>query len=331
MNEIRYRSGYPRLTEAGLRGRDGKHYQAHPDLLAAANVALELRMPLLLTGEPGCGKTDFAFAAASGLGWGPPLESHVRSDTRARDLLYHYDSLRRFGDAHHGGEAGAKRAEDPRRYIALRPFGRALLSPVPRVVLIDEIDKAPRDLPNDLLRELDHGRFEIPEIPDDIVAEPGHAPVDIDDLTTYRRTMVPPTHPDRRPLTLITSNVERQLPDPFLRRCVFFHIPFPDDDQLRAILTSRFTGEDGVPGLMIDRALTVFSALRKTASLTKQPSTSELIRWVEALHRLHEPGFVLGVLDRIVGETSNRRWRALPALSCLIKLREDLGRLGGGL
>ena len=339
MVELPYRAGLPRLTDAGMRGRDGRPYQAHPDLLAAANVALELGMPLLLTGEPGCGKTDFAFAAASGLGWGAPLEAHVRSDTRAHDLLYHYDVLRRFGDAQHGGVAGVGRAQDPRPYIDLRPLGKALLSPVPQVVLIDEIDKAPRDLPNDLLRELDQGHFEIPEISDASADERADStvagftlpPIDLDDRATYRRTMVPPAGRACSPLTIITSNVERQLPDPFLRRCVFFHIPFPDDDQLRAILVSWLADQDAPPDLMIDRALTVFSALRGVPSLIKRPSTSELIRWVEALHRLHEPALVVRALERLDLNAGRPDWRALPALSCLIKLREDLGRLRDGL
>ncbi len=122
--------------------------------------------------EPGCGKTDFAFAAASGLapvGASPadrkPLEKYVRNDTRAQDLLYHYDAVRRFGDSQTGGEDGCRRAAMPQNYIVLEALGAALVSPVRKVVLIDEIDKAPKDLPNDLLRELDQGWFEIPEIP----------------------------------------------------------------------------------------------------------------------------------------------------------------------
>lgn len=326
MDELRYRAGFPRLNDTGLKGRDGNDYLAAPDLLAAANVALELNMPLLLTGEPGCGKTDFAFAAASGLGVGEPLESYVRSDTRASDLLYHYDALRRFGDAHNGGTAGARRAEDPRRYIALRPFGQALMSPSLQVALIDEIDKAPRDLPNDLLRELDQGHFEIPEIDTNLAAKLDLVPVEVEDPATYRRRMERP-NPSERPLIIITSNVERQLPDPFLRRCVFFHIEFPETNQLRAILVSRFGG--AFDDLLLDRVLTVFSALRDDRSLTKRPSTSELIRWVEALHTLYEPGFVGRALERFSSESDRGRWLGLPALSCLIKLREDTDRLAG--
>ncbi len=228
---------YPRILADRLRGRERHVYQADPGLLAAANAALALGMPLLLTGEAGCGKTDFAYAVAHALSTDPEvetsksklLECYVRSDSRAQDLLYHYDALSRFGDAHHGGEAGKQRAEEVRNYIELRDLGRALMSSSLRVVLIDEIDKAPRDLPNDLLRELDQGHFEIPEIPAadfpaDASAKSGDRgqPIDSDRPLTYRNQMRRPEGA-HKPMVIITSNVERQLPDPFLRRCVFFH------------------------------------------------------------------------------------------------------------
>lgn len=226
---------YPRIRAERLRGREGHVYRADAGLLAAANAALALEMPLLLTGEAGCGKTDCAYAVASALvedrevtpGESDLLECYVRSDSRAQDLLYQYDALGRFGDASHGGPAGARRAEEVRNYIELRPLGRALMSAGLRVVLIDEIDKAPRDLPNDLLRELDQGHFEIPEIPaaDDQSGETA-TPIDPDRPLTFRNQMRRPEGA-RKPMVIITSNVERQLPDPFLRRCVFFHIPFP--------------------------------------------------------------------------------------------------------
>jgi len=341
-----YRPPHPRLSGENLRGRDGHPYHPHPDLLAAANAALELQLPLLLTGEAGCGKTDFAFAAASGLRNHPDadaktpelLECYVRSHSQARDLLYHYDAIRRFGDAQHGGEAGRLRAEDPHPYLRLRPLGRALMSPQLRVVLIDEIDKAPRDLPNDLLRELDQGHFEIPEIPADGDAEP--PTVNPDDPSTFRNTMRRPNR-EQRPLVIITSNVERQLPDPFLRRTVFFHIPFPDPPALRQILFSRFekvveeTGE-----LFLDRVVDVFQALRAVPSLTKKPATSELIHWLQALTGLYDPAAVYRTLNTFAGGVlptaraaarswSELPWKTLPALGCLVKLREDTDRLYG--
>ena len=144
---LEYEPPYPRIAANGLRGREGHEYVADDRLLAAANAALALQMPLLLTGDAGCGKTDFAWAATGALaGNDPPeddtlLECYVRSDSRAKDLLYSYDAIRRFGDAQHGGEEGRRRAEDARQYIDLQPLGIALMSRRLRVVLIDEIAK----------------------------------------------------------------------------------------------------------------------------------------------------------------------------------------------
>lgn len=312
----------PRLPTEGLRGRDNNAYHAPKDLITAAQVALTLGRPLLLTGEPGCGKTDFAFAAEAALrAHGDPadpglLECHVRSDSRARDLLYHHDALARFGDAHHGGDAEKARARDPRNYLQLLPLARALVSPHLRVVLVDEVDKAPRDLPNDLLRELDHRSFEIPEIPMDAPEHP----------SGLRRVMG-----DRRsrPFVIITSNVERQLPDAFLRRCVFFHIPFPDEAALKLILQDRFPGT----APLHDRVLRIFLALRDV-SLTKKPATSELVDWVGALEAVFARADVDDTLTKVASSLDKARspasaaWTALPALSCLVKLREDLDKLG---
>lgn len=247
-----------------LYGREGQRYLAEPELVAAANAALYLEMPLLLTGEPGCGKTHFAWAAAWGLHrtrvtnatyqleHAPqPLICHVRSDSRARDLLYSYDAVRRFGDAQHGGDAGKIRAADARQYIELGGLGRALMDTTRQVVLIDEIDKAPRDLPNDLLNELDVGDFEIPEIPSSLppdVMSQLPATVDSHGIALKRamgRPLARNSRPVRRlpkPLVIITSNVERQLPDAFLRRCVFFHIEFPSRARLTEILLDHLRG-----------------------------------------------------------------------------------------
>jgi MoxR-like ATPase len=328
-----YERPYPRIPSTGLRGRDGHAYVPDERLLAAANAALAVQMPLLLTGEAGCGKTDFAWAAAGALapddGDPQPLECYVRSDSRAKDLLYSYDAIRRFGDAQHGGDEGRRRAEDARNYVHLQPLGIALMSETLRVVLIDEIDKAPRDLPNDLLRELDQGHFEIPEIPVATARPSAGSKVEVGRPDTYRNTMKRPK-PDVRPFVIITSNVERQLPDPFLRRCVFFHIPFPDTDGLRRILESHLRDGDAaggspLPPNLLAGALDVFTRLRKMPALTKKPATSELISWVKALAAVHGADRARTAIEPF--RSGGGDWSSLPGLGCLIKLREDLDRL----
>jgi MoxR-like ATPase len=323
---VPYQTPYPKLVAGNMVGRDGKPFLADPALLVAANVALALGRPLLLTGDPGCGKTDFAFAAATGLveeglpkASREPLEQYVRSETRARDLLYTYDAVRRFGDAQTSGDAGKRRAAWPQHYITLEPLGQALISPIRRVVLIDEIDKAPRDLPNDLLRELDQGWFDIPEIPDvqpeNLTAiEPAHRHL-------KRRMASPQNAP--RPLVIITSNVERQLPDAFLRHCVFFAITFPDERQLHAILAAHFPYTT-TP--LRRSAVTLFLGLRQAFRITKQPATAELLDWVRALATVFAPAEAERCL---LGQAGARAvdWTLLPALGCLLKLREDVERV----
>lgn len=325
----------PRIERSSdLIGRRRKPYRATDGLLDAVNVALTLERPLLLTGEAGCGKTDFAWAAASALARAQgdtvsdrePLACYVRSDTRARDLLYTHDMVTRFGDAQHGGSQGLARARDPRNYIHLQPLGRALASPRRRVVLIDEIDKAPRDLPNDLLRELDHAAFEILEIPDDLALD--------DQVTSHgiplRRVMQRPVDEHGRrllaPLVIVTSNVERQLPDAFLRRCIFWHIEFPTNE-LTDILADHFADDPRVDEGFLDKIVVVFRHVRETPGLLKKPATAELIDWVGALltvferepmrHQINDLGAALASGRRDV------MWRGLPGLACLVKLRED--------
>jgi MoxR-like ATPase len=331
MKQISYRAPFSQFCYP-MVGRDRNPYFADEGLVAAANAALALGRPLLLTGEPGCGKTDFAFAAASGLMEDPndpayvPLEFYVRSDTTARDLLYRNDALRRFADVQTGEIADRARARIPQNYISLEALGAALISPRRRVVLVDEIDKAQRDLPNDLLREFDQARFEIPEIDfnsDQMhqLADPGHRHL--------RRTMEVATRNVSTPLVIITSNVERQLPDAFLRRCVFYYVPFPRKDRLVEILNARFGNIDQTQH---EQAVGLFCHLRNNDALTKKPATAELVDWVQCLHRVFDPSYVKPNLEREAAKLDQAGatldWRALPGLTCLLKLREDLETLG---
>ncbi|MCB9762747.1 MAG: AAA family ATPase [Alphaproteobacteria bacterium] len=334
-------------------GKGGHRYYPSPALLGAANAALVLGAPLLLTGEAGCGKTDFAYAAASYLGQGPPERFQVRSDTRARDLLYRYDAVRRFGEIQLAGALGqaeaalypddpaARRAaldrhlaqvRDVRRFIRLEALGRAIVraSPRPRVVLIDEIDKAPRDMPNDLLMELEHlDGFDVEEIPPDLDPE---RPIDPDDASTWRRRMTR-SPGAAAPLVVLTSNVERQLPDAFLRRCVFHHIEFPDDPRhLKRILEAHHLDDDAdgdTKGLLL-QTLRVFRHFRRHPGWVKKPGTSELIAWAGAVRARPDRGAVVEALTEIEGQVDAKQapaWRSLPELGCLVKMVDDLTRL----
>lgn len=225
-------------------------YIADPALQQVVDAAIALQRPLLVKGEPGTGKTLLAKAVAEGLGrelftW------HVKSATKAVDGLYHYDVVQRLNDSRFGD----RDVSDIRQYIRLGPLGRAFVSEKPVVMLIDEIDKADVEFPNDLLRELDEMAFHIPEL----------------DETVRARF---------RPVTIITSNAEKDLPDAFLRRCVFHYIAFPDREQMERIVKVHHPDLDHT---LLDAAMDRFFAIRRRQGLRKRPSTSELVDWLTVL------------------------------------------------
>jgi MoxR-like ATPase len=229
-------------------------YVATPDLMLAVNAAITLARPLLVKGEPGTGKTLLAEEVAAALGM-PLLQWHVKSTTKAQQGLYEYDAVSRLRDSQLADAASAQRVHDIRNYIVKGVLWQAFTAEQPVVLLIDEIDKADIEFPNDLLRELDRMEFHVYETRETVRAR-------------------------RRPLVFITSNNEKELPDAFLRRCFFHYIKFPDAETMQRIVEVHF------PGLkreLLAAALKSFFDVRGLPGLKKKPSTSELLDWIKLL------------------------------------------------
>jgi MoxR-like ATPase len=252
-------------------------YISNPALSRDVNAAVALQRPLLVKGEPGTGKTLLARAIAESLGL-PLLTWHVKSTTKAKDGLYHYDVVQRLNDSRFGGGDVA----DIRHYIKLGVLGRAFSSERRVVLLIDEIDKADVEFPNDLLNELDGMSFHIPELDETVAAK-------------------------QRPIVVISSNAEKELPDAFLRRCVFHYIAFPDRGLMERIVRVHFPKvEDG----LLEAAILRFYEVRGVDGLRKKPSTSELIDWLFVLMR--------------GGISPSEVARTVPFLGTLLKQEQDV-------
>jgi MoxR-like ATPase len=258
-------------------------YVATDDLKVAVNAAVTLRRPLLVKGEPGTGKTILAHEIAAALG-APLIEWHVKSTTKAHQGLYEYDAVARLRD----GQLGDERVHDIANYIRKGKLWEAFTSPVLPVLLIDEIDKADIEFPNDLLQELDRMEFHVYETKETVAAV-------------------------ERPIVVITSNNEKELPDAFLRRCFFHYIKFPDRETMQAIIDVHFPG---IQKLLVSRAMDIFYQVRDVPGLKKKPSTSELIDWLKLL--LHED-MPLEVLQ------SKDAGKAIPPLhGALLKNEQDV-------
>src|SRR3954470_20797648 len=233
-----------------MRFEGTQNYVATDDLKIAVNAAITLERPLLVKGEPGTGKTVLALEIAKSIG-APLLEWHVKSTTKAQQGLYEYDAVSRLRDS----QLGDERVKDIRNYIRRGKLWDAFAATERPVLLIDEIDKADIEFPNDLLLELDRMEFHVYETGETVRAE-------------------------KRPIVVITSNNEKELPDAFLRRCFFHYIKFPDPETMEKIVDVHFPG---IKKRLVEEALRIFFEVREVPGLKKKPSTSELLDWLKLL------------------------------------------------
>ncbi|MBS1216036.1 MAG: ATP-binding protein [Proteobacteria bacterium] len=248
-----------------MRFKGSSTYVATDDLMLAVNAAITLERPLLVKGEPGTGKTKLAEEVAVALGL-PLLEWHIKSTTKAQQGLYEYDAVSRLRDS----QLGDPRVKDIANYIVRGTLWHAFTADKPVVLLIDEVDKADIEFPNDLLRELDRMEFYVYET----------------------RELVRAKH---RPIVFITSNNEKELPDAFLRRCFFHYIRFPDKETMEKIVAVHFPG---IKKMLLREAMEVFFELRDVPGLKKKPSTSELLDWLKLLLAEDLPPEALRSKDR---------------------------------
>ncbi|MDX1665879.1 MAG: MoxR family ATPase [Saprospiraceae bacterium] len=282
----------PRLHDPSL-------YLPSQGLVSAVNVALNLGLPLLLTGEPGTGKTQLAYHIAYHFRLGNPLVFNAQTTSVAKDLFYRYDALGHF-QYNQAQQTALSSEQIERNYIRYQALGEAIRSNRRAVVLLDEIDKAPRDLPNDVLAALEELRFRVPEIDKSFEAQPAN-----------------------RPIIIMTSNSEKNLPDAFLRRVVYYHIPFPDKEALLKILQLKVTE-------MSDEAfrdiIAHFEMLRsgRRAKLKKNPATAELIQWALLLQKIDFPTGKLNEPEKL---TEEERQHMRLSYSVLAKNKDDLHML----
>ena len=281
----------PKLNDPAL-------YIPSDALIDAVNVALSLGQPLLLTGEPGTGKTQLAYHIAHYFGLGSPLVFTAQTSSTAMDLFYKYDALGHFQYNQNSKDPLSIEALED-RFIRYNALGEAIRTQKRAVVLIDEIDKAPRDLPNDVLFAIEKLKFRVPELD-----------------KSYESI------PNLRPIIILTSNSEKNLPDAFLRRVIYYHIPFPSAEDLLKILNSKTTG---IPEADMAKAIAHFSEIRDM-KLKKSPATAELIFWVLLLQNI---GFPMSKIGGTMSDSEKEMLRM--SYSVLAKNKEDLMSLKDNL
>ncbi|MDI9480138.1 MAG: AAA family ATPase [Syntrophomonadaceae bacterium] len=265
------------MAKMSAKYKGSNDYIASDELMNSVNIAIALQKPLLIKGEPGTGKTMLAQSIADSLGM-DLIIWNIKSTTKAQEGLYVYDTVQRLYDSQFKDHDVA----DIKQYIKLGKLGEAFMAEKQAVLLIDEIDKADLEFPNDLLWELDQMSFYIPETRETITAR-------------------------HRPIVIITSNAEKELPDAFLRRCIFHYIAFPDEEGMERIVRVH---HPHLEKRLLEQAMETFYSLRNVPNIQKKPSTSELIDWLQAL--------VVG------GINPNRIKKELPFLGVLLKKNEDL-------
>ena len=264
-----------------------ENYVTTPDLMLAVNAAMTLKRPLLVKGEPGTGKTMLAEEVAQALGM-PLLQWHIKSTTKAQQGLYEYDAVSRLRDSQMSDLDGGERVKNIDNYIIKGVLWQAFMAEEPIALLIDEIDKADIEFPNDLLRELDRMEFYCYETRQLIKAK-------------------------NRPLVFITSNNEKELPDAFLRRCFFHYIKFPDADTMRQIVAVHFPN---IKQELLSMAMKTFFDIRNLPGLKKKPSTSELIDWLKLLVAEDIPLSAL--------QTADEKVAVPPLVGALLKNEQDV-------
>ena len=270
-----------------MKFQGSKQYVATPDLMLAVNAAVTLQRPLLVKGEPGTGKTMLAEEVATALGM-PLMQWHIKSTTKAQQGLYEYDAVSRLRDSQLADVESAAKVKSIGNYILKGILWQAFTADAPVVLLIDEIDKADIEFPNDLLREIDRMEFYVYET----------------------RELVKAQH---RPIVFITSNNEKELPDAFLRRCFFHYIKFPDSDTMRSIVDVHFPQ---LKKTLLAAALKTFYDVRNLPGLKKKPSTSELLDWLKLLVAEDIPIEAL--------QSKDERVSVPPLVGALLKNEQDV-------